>query len=191
MGVKDLLKKGLCQFLESKTDVKTVTASGYTRGVVDNSGWMHAACSRASIALQEDKKRDVIHCVQSFYKARLNMLGKHGVKHLHFVFDGCELPSKAATKVMRDSKREAARQAASKYKAGMSATSTKSQKKQYKALCTAAVVRPPWLRSDMFKFLDDYKGRVTVSWEVALFEADAQIGHLLTLGLYQSAIAED
>ena len=73
----------------------------------------------------------------------------------------------------------------------MSATSTKSQKKQYKALCTAAVVRPPWLRSDMFKFLDDYKGRITVSWEVALFEADAQIGHLLTLGLYQFAIAED
>ena len=47
-----------------------------------------------------------------------------------------------------------------------------------------------WIIDGMIEDGSDFstlpKGRVTVSWGVALFEADAQI-----LGLYQFAIAED
>jgi exonuclease-1 len=105
------------------------------------------------------------------------------VTALHFVFDGCELPAKSATKEQREANRAQARARARLLKT--------TDQKAYRSLAIASFSRESWLENALRSYLENYKGQITISWEIALFEADAQLAHLLRLGLYDFGISED
>ena len=191
MGVKDLLKKVLPQFVTPKVTVQTITSKGNTRGLVDNSSFEHAACYTCPVELHEGNRDEVTRRCIAYYRSKIDMLGRKGVKKLHFVFDGAMLPSKSGTNAQRHKDRAAARTEADIFKMQMPARPTRPQNENYRKLCVAAIERPAWLESALRSFLDGFDGSVAVSWEIALYEADAQIAHLMQLGHYDFVVAED
>lgn len=194
MGIKDLLKKALPYFVRSKTTVQYITSLGKTRAVVDCSGWIHDAAPSISVAVVEDRKQDAILGCNVIFKNKLDLLGHNGVLHVHFVFDGNDLPAKAETKAARQAVREEARTKATQFKALMDmggGRPTKTAINKYQQLCTTAFQREPWLENGLCTFLNAYVGKATVSWKYALYEADAQIAHLLRIGCFDFGIAQD
>ena len=67
-----------------------------------------------------------------------------------------------------------------------------SDQKKYLALCIQAFRRENWLEEEIAKYVSAFReGGLVASCEVALFEADAQIGHLLGLGHYDVGLCQD
>ena len=63
MGVKDVLAKALCQYLTKKNKLSNITDKGFTRAVIDISGWLHdAAATIAEFVLKDDHAAAIRGC---------------------------------------------------------------------------------------------------------------------------------
>ena len=144
MGVKDLLKKALCKYVQKRVSLKSLVAQGLTRTVVDTSSFIHEASTVIAADTIADNRTAAIAGCNSIFKARINTLGQAGVQRVHFVFDGAPLPSKLMTNNQREKERAAARKSAELFKAGMSSKPRAAEKQQYANLCRAGFSREQW-----------------------------------------------
>ena len=191
MGLKDLLGKALCQYVDRQVTIDSLCNQGLTRGAVDNSSWWHSSLFTVACGFCENKEAAVILGVCRWYKDRIDMLGRCGVKSLDFVFDGARLPAKEVTKLDREKKAELALAKAVVAKAALGNRPSNQDFNAYKKLCNGAVQRTPGVEAALRDFLANYKGSVRVRFVVALFEADAQLAQLLRAGVVDYVIAED
>lgn len=181
----------MVQFVDKKQTVEALCADGLVRGGVDNSSWMHKALYRVSCEFCEDKRNQVTAGLCQYYKERIDMLGRCGVKFLAFVFDGARLPSKETTKKKREVAADSALGRAVIAKAALGNKPNNRLVAEYKKICNTAVQRTEWMDEVLFHFLDNYKGAVEVRFVVAVFEADAQAAQLVRDGVVDWIIAED
>ncbi|OAG38829.1 hypothetical protein AYO21_07024 [Fonsecaea monophora] len=149
--------------------------SGQTIGV-DAYGWLHRGVVGCAFALALDKPT-TIHI--DFVLSRVRMLLDFGVTP-YLVFDGDNLPSKAATNAARRKKREESRALGlDLYKAGKT---TQAQQELQKAID----VTPLMAR----QLIEELK-KLNVPYIVAPYEADAQLVYLEHKGIINGILAED
>ena len=146
MGIKDLLKFVLSQFLQKRKRIQEITSDGKTRGLVDFSSWQHKAQTTVAVALfenQSEHKDVIIKSVTQYFKTRIDILGREGVTKLHFVLDGASLPSKRSTEADRKSGRANASKAAEEKQQELSICRTTVNLQEYQQLCRKTIWREP------------------------------------------------
>lgn len=194
MGIAGLVEHALGFFLNARQTIRSLVEKGNTTCVVDFSSWHHDVLyGPLCEALQCDDRDEAVRLATQYFGAKLNMLKEQGVTVVHFVRDGAPLGSKAGT----DAERAAARAAAGKEAALLLAKLKKPQlraavRKDYHKCCVTAARRERWLEEALCDYLTARSSpSFLVTWEVALYEADAQIAHLLRIERYHFGICED
>jgi hypothetical protein len=183
MGIVGLLKYGLPQFMIKQARVGVIAAMGFTSCVVDFSDWFHVALYIVSVFLMEgDRPKAIAACIKFFWQ-RLQMLAYNGIKRVHFVRDGRSPLTKVATNTDRGATRAAAVADAERLRARGGS--------DYRKACNKAVKREPRLALAICESFPQFKADMAVTSEIAMYEADGQIGHLLTLGLFDFGIVND
>ena len=191
MGLPGLLEKALPTFMDKKVTVDSLSAQGLVRAAVDNSSWLHTALCTVSMLFCEDRRAEVVTGICSYYKTRMDMLARCGLKKLVFVFDGARLPAKEATKVEREGKADDAMAIAIICKSALPSKPKPAALANYKKHCNAAVQRTEWIEDALCEYFTDYTGDVEVQFVISIFEADPQIAQLVRDGVVDYAIAED
>jgi exonuclease-1 len=197
MGIANLLKDALLNFVEKKVTVETLVGKGLTRTAVDFSVWVHRAIANeeTAVALFEGQNVTATNLVWQYFKYRLDMLESAGITAVHFVRDGANLPAKQRTDADRAEKREKSRADAQSMRDNLPPNANKDERKQYTKLCPMAVAREVWLENALCERLvahaKEAHRKMNVSWEVALYEADAQLAHLYRLQRVDFIISED
>lgn len=90
MGVQDLLKFGLCQYVQKKCELKDITALGHTRFLYDASILTHM-CSDAQFYIEKGDRQAAQLLCNRRYAEKIETLRSGGVAAVHFVFDGGDL----------------------------------------------------------------------------------------------------
>ena len=113
------------------------------------------------------------------------------------MFDGAPLPSKQSEVEGHHQRRAKARAEAANFRAGhlqdlddMSSADIQI----YKKYCDRAAARESWMEDDVKVRLTANRTTFTdmlVTHEIAMFEADPQLAHLVHLGLYHFVISDD
>ena len=190
MGVDRYLKLVAGQYLTAQSRISDLTKRGKTRAVVDSSGWIHKALRSCAIELFEGDRQAVKEKVLGYFRRSLAVLKSEGVLHVHFVFDGAKPRMRATTDKKRTKTRESASQEATELQQHKSMD--KSTRDLYTNKCIEAISRPTWLTTDLCVFLKkNTKKNMELSFEVALYEADAQMAHLLRINAFDFVITED
>ena len=171
MGQKNHDKHVVPRWVQKKTSIKALSSSGLISAVVDFSNWLHSAMFACAAMLEKGDNDAALVVMCMYFRKRIQMLQTEGIQTLHFVRDGADLPAKFLTKQAREARAAA----------NSSASHTK---------------REPWMEDGICRYFDGCNkvqqfSTIKVTWEVALFEADAQIVHLLNLGYFHFAIAND
>ncbi|KAL9042409.1 MAG: hypothetical protein Q9214_003788, partial [Letrouitia sp. 1 TL-2023] len=149
--------------------------AGQTLGV-DAYGWLHrgAVACAIDIALGKPTKKFV-----EFSMHRVRMLIHFGVVP-YMVFDGDNLPSKAATEAGREKRREESK------KLGLELYRLGKLSQAHLELQKAVDVTPEMAR----QLIDELK-KLGVQYVVAPYEADAQLAYLEKKDIIQGIISED
>ncbi|KAL9610281.1 MAG: hypothetical protein Q9167_005001 [Letrouitia subvulpina] len=149
--------------------------AGQTLGV-DAYGWLHrgAVACAIDIALEKPTNKFV-----EFSMHRVRMLIHFGVVP-YMVFDGDNLPSKAATEAGREKRREESR------KLGLELYRLGKPSQAHLELQKAVDVTPEMAR----QLIDELK-KLGVQYVVAPYEADAQLAYLEKKDIIQGIISED
>ncbi|KAL9623939.1 MAG: hypothetical protein Q9160_001931 [Pyrenula sp. 1 TL-2023] len=171
MGIAGLLP--LLKSIHKPCNLKKF--QGQTIGV-DAYGWLHrgtVSCA-TELALGQNSTKYV-----DFAMHRVRMLIYFGVKP-YLVFDGANLPSKAATETERaDRRRESKQRGLNLYHAGRASQA-------HQELQKAVDVTPEMAR----RLIEELK-KMDIQYVVAPYEADAQLAYLERKGIINGILSED
>ena len=190
-GVTALYPTALQQFARKKATIASLVEGGDDTAVVDYSGWYHKGKRTCAMAIFEDRRTDAIAAMVSHATSALKVLQAGGMKRVHLVRDGADLPSKAATNAARAAERAKARVTAQMLRLTMPHHPSVDQWTSYHDECVKACGREQWLEQGVCEALQSWTGTMQVTWEVAPFEADAQLAYLVMAGHFAFAITED
>jgi hypothetical protein len=192
MGVDKLRKEVYHPQTNNKALLKDLTATGATSCCIDMSSWVHKFGCHVCQELLADQRPEALHGARHSLGKHLAGLKNCGVKRVHFVRDGQNPPAKFPVVEARTQARQLALTAAQDLHAALPENPTTEDKKALLAACKKAVGRPLWLEQGLCAFLSTAScPGFEVTWEVALFEADAQIALLFSMNLFDFVICED
>lgn len=174
MGIQNLLQ-AVKPIIE--TDVQVSVLRG-KRVAVDGYSWLHKATYGCCVelCLNQPTIAWIQYCIQN-----LDLLLENGLE-VTMVFDGVNLPAKAATESERQQKRE------ERLAKGMAAHNAKdaTTARQYFA---QAVDVTPKMAAELISVIRERRPKVQVI--VAPFEADAELSFLCANGLVDAVVSED
>jgi hypothetical protein len=187
VGAPELPKKVLPRYVEAQLTLAEIVNRGKTRVVIDISIWVHKAIARACIELFEGRKTSAWVVVRAFFREQFENLRRNGIAHADFVFDRCPLPAKAAEEGRRNERRDAARERHQREKNVLLPNHLLTLLKLYSSACANAVSREEWLEKNLCELINGAQVvDLVMTWERALFKADAKIAHLLRRGFMTS-----
>lgn len=176
-GITAVYPTALQQYARKKASVTSLVTAGHDTAVVDYSGWYHKGKRTCAVAIFEEKRTEAIAAMVKHATRTLEALQAAGLKWAHLVRDGADLPSKAETNAVRMAERATARTTAHMRKLTMGDTPSFEMMSLYQAECEKACGRKQWLEQGICEALQLWTGPMKVTWEVAPFEADAQVAY--------------
>jgi hypothetical protein len=139
MGVKKL-RKAVFHPWTTNSSIRKLTQAGKTRFIVDFSAWVHKITYVAAVNIVKGDRTTATRIALTVLDGWLTALKDAGVKRLHFVRDGADVPAKAATRAERQKAREERLT-----KARELVSEAGSDLSTLKKACGAAVGRELWL----------------------------------------------
>jgi hypothetical protein len=192
MGVDKLRKEVYHPQTNTKAFLKDLTAAGATRCLVDMSSWVHKFACHVSQELLLDQRSEALEGARSSLGKHLAGLKRCGVTRVHCVRDGQNPPAKLPVVEARTQARQVALTTAQDLMAALPESPTTADRKALSTACKKAVGRPLWLEQGLCDFLSTAScPGFEVTWEVALFEADAQLALLYLKNLFDFVLCED
>jgi 5'-3' exonuclease len=190
MGGDGINTIGLPQYVNKKVSLFHIARFRFN-AALDGSAWVHKAKYTCSVEIVEDNRQPAIHSTWLYFKRRLIMFEKAGFKQFHIVFDGQPTPLKDKfAKNARNKLHKRARAELDEFKAAGGGSDA-----VYKGLCDRVAGRMRWVERGLFTYIDSFKRdpnrTMKVTWENAIFEADAVLALRYKTGPSQIIICED